>query len=165
MEKRLVIKGMLLKYDGLFSVPDLYKIIDDWIKENGYDKFERETIEYVKPEGKYIELRLEPYKKVSDYVQNRIVIKAIIKDIKEVDVEIDKKKHRLNRGEVNLIFDAYLETDYEQRWEQKPVLFFIRTLVDKYIYKIYTARFEDVLKKDVQSMHTSIKSFLNLYRY
>jgi hypothetical protein len=165
MEKRLVIKGMLLKYDGLFSVLDLYKIIDDWLKENGYDKVEKENIEYVKPEGKYIEMRLEPYRKVSDYVQNRIVMKIIMTNIKEVDIDIDRKKRRLNKGEIAINFDAYLETDYAQRWEQKPVLFFIRTLVDKYVYKIQTQKFEDSLKTDTTNLHTAVKSFLNLYRY
>ncbi len=165
MEKRLVIKGMLLKYEGLFGVLDLYKLIDDWTKENGYDKFEKESTEYVKPEGKYIEMRLEPYKKVSDYVQNRIVLLIFMKDVKEADVEIDRKKHKLNKGNLAINFDAYLETDYEHRWEQKPTLFFIRTLVDKYIYKIYTQKFESNLKNDVNSLHTAIKSFLNLYRY
>lgn len=165
MEKKLVVRDMVLKYDGLFSVKDLYKIIDDWLKENFYDKVEKENIEYVTPEGKYIEMRLEPFRIATDYVQYRIFMKIIMRNVKEVEVEIDKKKHKLNKGEVRIKFDAYLETDFTGRWEQKPVLFFIRTLIDKYIYRLYTERFENAVEKDVTGLHTAIKSFLNLYRY
>jgi len=64
-----------------------------------------------------------------------------------------------------MIFDGYVETDYENRWENKPIFYFLRALIDKYIYRIYTDKFESMLVADVHHLHTRIKSFLNLYRY
>lgn len=164
-EQKLVVEGLELSYEGLFDVKELYKTVDDYLKETAYDKVEKINAEYVKPEGKYIELTLEPNKKISDYVQYRIRMRVYITNLKDVEVEKDGKKQKLNHGKVYIRFDAILETDYEHRWEQRPLFFFLRVLVDKYVYKFYTGKYEGDLKTDLTNLHTRIKAFLNLYRY
>ena len=164
-EKKIVIDKLRLSYEGLFSVVELYKIIDTFLREKGYDKRERVHQERVLPEGKYIELEIEPWKKYTDYVKSEIRTRIIMKDVKEVEIERDKMKVRLNQGKVQFVFDGYLTTDYEGRWEQKPIFFFLRTIFDKYVYKIYTGKYEGQVIEDVNQLHARIKAFLNLYRY
>ena len=83
----------------------------------------------------------------------------------QTENEKDGKKVKLNKGDIQMIFDAFLETDYENRWETKPMYYFLRTLVDKYIFRVYTGKFVGNLAADVKDLHTRIKSFLNLYKY
>ena len=164
-EREVIVDKLRLTYEGLFSVSDLYNLIDEWLRWKGYDKRENKNIEIVKPEGKYIEIEIEPWKKVTDYAKNVIKIKMQMFDIKNVEVEKDKTKLKLNQGKVQLVFDGYLETDYESRWEGQPVFYFIRTLFDKYFYKPFTSGFQKGVKDDLMHLHGQIKAFLNLYRF
>lgn len=165
VEQRLIVDHMRLSYEGLFNVSDLFMMIDSFFKEKGYDKREVRNIEIVRTEGKYIEIELMPWKKINDYVRHIIRLEMKMFNVKEVDVEKDGNKVKLNSGRINFVFDAYLQTDWENKWDMKPMYFFIRTLFDKFIYKSYTNMSEGILVENVNQLHTYIKSFLNLYRY
>ena len=164
-EQKLVVEGIEVGYEGILNIKEIYKIIDDWIRDYDYDKIEKINTEYLRPEGKYVELVLEPEKKVSDYVKNIVKVKLIARNLKDVDVEEDGRKKKMQEGSLIVTFTGVLETDYEGRWEQKATIFFLRVLVDKYIYKFYTDKFENALAKDVKELSTQVKSFLNLYKY
>jgi len=164
-EKNIVVSGLTVGYEGLFNVLELYKILDDWQKKNNYDKTERESMEYVKPEGKYIELRIEPARKESDYVRFVISVHIVMENLKEAVVDTDGEKKKMHEGKVTMVFDAWLETDYEEAWSTRPNLYFLRLLIDKYIYKIYSDKFSGQLRGEVNELATQVKSFLNLYKY
>jgi len=164
-EKKLVIDQLRLNYEGLFDIPEMYKMIDGWFYEKGYDKYEKKNEEQVLPTGKEIIIDLRPWKKITDYAKNEIRIRIFMHHVKEIDIEKEGAKVTMHQGQIQMIFDGYLETDYENKWENKPIYFFLRTLFDKYIYKGYTSKFEDRLVNDVHDIHTRIKSFLNVYRY
>ena len=66
VERDIVVDRMKIEYEGLFSARELYKLIDNWFFEKGYDKREKKSSESIKPAGKYIEMELEPWKKVTD---------------------------------------------------------------------------------------------------
>ena len=165
VEQRLIVDHVRLSYEGLFNVNDLFMMIDSFFKEKGYDKREVRNIEIVKPEGKYIEIELMPWKKINDYVRHIIRVEMKMMNIKEVEVEKDGHRMRLNSGRVNFVFDAYLQTDWENKWDMKPMYFFIRTVFDKFVYKSYTNMAEGLLVENVNQLHTYVKAFLNLYRY
>ena len=164
-EQKLVVEGIEVGYEGIFNIKEIYKIIDDWVKDYDYDKVEKVSTEYVRPEGKYVELILEPEKKVSDFVKNIIKVKIIARNLKDVEIEQDGMKKSMQEGNMLITFTGVLETDYEGKWEQKASIFFLRVLVDKYIYKFYTDKFESGLARDVNELSTQVKSFLNLYKY
>ncbi len=164
-ERKIVVENLKLEYEGLFSVAELYKLIDRWFKDQGYDKKEIKNVEQVGHEGKYIELELQPWKNISDYVQYLIKLRLYAKNVKEVDVEKDGAKVKLNQGKVVIIIDGYFVTDHEGRWESRPTLFFWRTILDKYFYRGPLARSEGGVVEEIANLHTTLKAFLNLYRY
>ena len=160
-----MIDGLTISFSGLFSAKDLYSIIDTWLMDNRYDKREIRNSELVRQEGKYIEIELLPWRKITDYAKYEIKVRVMIKNMTHVEVEKDGKKVKMDKGDVTVILDGYLTTDYENVWEAKPVYYFLRTLFDKYIYKLYTNRFEAGLKSDVFHLNRQIKGLLNVGRY
>lgn len=164
-ERKIIVDKLRLTYEGLFSVSELFKLIDIYFREKGYDKRERLNHEKVTPEGKLIILEIQPWKKYTDYVKSEIKIRIVMSNIKEVEVEREGVKIKLNQGKVQIVFDGHLTTDYENRWESKPFFYFLRTIFDKYIYRIYTDKYEGHVIEDVNQIHDRIKGFLNLYRY
>ena len=164
-ERNYVVEMLGLKYKGLLDLSGLYAMIDDYFKKQGYEKTELENSEYVTEKGKQVTLIIEPYKKISDYAKLMIRVKMIFTDLTDVQVEKDGGKLDVSKGSASLTFDAYVETDYEGRLEQKPIHFFMRTMFDKFVYKIYTKKFENEVGEDVRHLHDNIKAFLNLQKY
>ncbi|MBS3127783.1 hypothetical protein J4410_01440 [Candidatus Woesearchaeota archaeon] len=164
-ERVVVVDKLRLTYEGLFSVSELYRFIDEYFEDKGYDKREKKNIENVTPTGKYIEIEVEPWKKVTDHAMNVIRLRMIFENIKEVEVEKDGRKMVLNQGKAHFLFDAFLYTDYFHKWEGKPIYFVIRTIFDKYVYAPYTQGFVAGVKEDTLHLHGNIKAFLNLYRF
>ncbi|RLE41615.1 hypothetical protein DRJ48_05215, partial [Candidatus Woesearchaeota archaeon] len=115
-----VVKKETLNFEGLFSVHELYTTIDQWFKDKGYDKNEVKNEEIVTKEGKYVELLLEPWKKMTDYLKNVIRLHIRIYNCKEVTVEIDKHKVKMNKGRLQIETEGFLLADYEDRWDQHP---------------------------------------------
>lgn len=153
-----------IKYDGLFSLKDLYKLLNQIIDDRGYIPVEASVEESVEKTGKSIEADLEPFKKLTDYAKSVIKIKIRVSDCKEVEVTRDKKKQKLNKGKILIEFDPYLETDYEHRWETTPYLYVLRTLFEKYVYTPFLSNFSQQIIDDTDFIKSQVKSFLNLYR-
>ena len=161
----MLVEELKLDYEGLLEVAELYKLVDRWFKDKGYDKVELKNLEQVTPEGRYIELDLKPYKTMTDYVKYEIRIRMRGYNIKDVDIEREGKKHKMQQGKILMILDAWFVTDHMKRWESNPYWFFLRTVFDKFVYRGPLARMEAGLLDDVSQLQIKMKSFLNLYRY
>lgn len=164
-ERKIIVDKLRLTYEGLFSVSELFKLVDTYFREKGYDKREKMNFEKVTPTGKFINLEIQPWKKFTDYVKCEVEMRLVMSDLKEVEVEREGVKIKLNQGKVQIVFDGWLTTDYENRWEGKPFFYFLRTIFDKYIYRVYTNKYEHHVIEDVNQIHDRIKGLLNLYRY
>ncbi len=157
--------GEKFTYKGLIDVKGLYRLIDKWFAEHGYDKVEAWNFEEVYEDGKQLTLKLQPYKKISDYVRIEIRLQAVLTKLKETKIEHDGVKLNLMRGQATFQFDTFVITDYEGHWAGKPFYFFMKTLLDKFIYRSYTDRYEEILINDKDKIKREIKSFLNMTRF
>lgn len=164
-ERDLVVSELRLKYEGLFNAGDLYDIMDQWFERHNYDKIENKSIETVKEDGRHVEVEWRPFKDITAYATKEIKIRMIISGMTDVEVEKDGRKIKVNKGKVQFVFWGILTTDWENRWENKPLLFFIRSLYNKFFYKGYVQKWKSGLKGDVYDLNNTIKSFLNLNRY
>ena len=164
-EKRLVIDGLELHYEGLFDLNELLKAIDKFTAERGYAKAEKRRHETVTPSGKEFSMELRPFKVKTEYYTLLIKIRMNITGLKEVEVLEDSAKTKLNHGNISMIFDAWAVTDMKWRWGQKPIYYFFVILVDKFIYKFFSEKYHGELIEDTYYIYDNIKSHLNLHRY
>ncbi|MFT4305209.1 MAG: hypothetical protein ACMXX8_03875, partial [Candidatus Woesearchaeota archaeon] len=131
----------------------------------GYTKHELRANEQVSANGRSVYLNKEPYKKISDYLKFTIRCEIECNDVKDVEVERDGKKIKLNQGECNVIITGFLVSDYEKKWEKNPVFYFIRGIFDKYVWRDHMYKGESGLVDECVHLHSQVKAFLNLYRY
>lgn len=164
-EKKLVIDQLKLTYEGLFDLTGLYRAIDAWFYEKGYDKYELKNYEQVLPTGKDIEIEIMPWKKTTDYFKNEIKIRMKFVNVKNVEIEKEGHKIMINQGKVMIVFDGYLTSDYEHKWEKNSLLFFLRTIFDKTFFRRYFNQAEKWLVNDVYQLHGLVQRHLNLYHY
>ena len=164
-ERDFIVEKKRLTYEGLFSVSELYRLIDEYFEKLGYDRVELKNTEVVQPDGKYIEIEFEPYKSVTDWAKETIHIRMIFSQVKEVDVKRDDMARRLNSGKVQLIIDAWLASDTNKMWEEKPIYYLLRQIFHKYVYPPVTSKFKADMKNHVTRLCDEVKAFLNLYRF
>ncbi|MCF7900879.1 hypothetical protein K9L67_01500 [Candidatus Woesearchaeota archaeon] len=165
VEVKAIRFGDSFKYKGLINCKELYKIIDSWLKQNGYDKIEIWNFEEIYEDGKQITLKLQPYKKISDYAKIEIRLNMVLSKMKDVVVTKDKVKIKVQKGEGSFKFDVFLTTDYEGSWESKPLYYFLKTIAEKFLYRGLIDRYEDIAHKDADALKREIKSFLNMERF
>lgn len=165
MERKLLISDLEIEYDGLFDAADFLKLIDDWCKQNGYDKDEIKHTEKVSEKGKTIDIEIMPNKEINEYTKYEIYVKIGMKNLTEKKIKKKDQEFRINKGNISVVIDVFLATDIKHRMESKPLYFFIRTIFNKFLHKEYIDRYEKELMKDVKDLHTELKSYLNLQRY
>ena len=163
-ELRIIVDHLKLDYSGLMDVNGLFKLISSFFREREYQKKEDKNHEHNRPDGKYIDYEISPWNKVSDYHRYVIKVRMMFQHLNKVEIIKDKKKVQIDSGRLLIYFDGYIEHDYAHRWDDRPLFLFIRTMYDKFIYRLYTERFEQTLVHEVQALYDDIEKFLNMSR-
>src|SRR3989338_8236734 len=141
-EKKQVVDNETIAYDGLFEGTELYKVIDKFFLDKGYDKAELIHDEHVGETGKDVTVIVEGNIKANDYTKKVINLKIFIKGLKDVVLEKNKHKIKLQQGKVTVILNSFMMSDVEGKWESKPMFVFMRALVDRYLYRYYINKIE-----------------------
>jgi len=158
-EKDSVFKGKL-KQTGIFSFKDLYSFIYDWLRDEGYDVFERNYKEKVSGDSKEIEIKWEAQREISDYFRFLITIDWMIIGMKSVEVQKETKKVKMESGALEIKFKGVIVKDYENRWEDSPIWKFFRGIYEKYIIKSRIDDYEIKLITEIEELVNQCKAFL-----
>ncbi|MFT4303359.1 MAG: hypothetical protein ACMXYG_02250 [Candidatus Woesearchaeota archaeon] len=165
VERLVLVDKQKLDYEGLFTVKELYELIDNFYDKHGYQKREIKDVEVVKKNGRFITQVYEPWKQLSDYAKSVFKVQMILENVRDLEIKKQGIKMNVNQGKVKFIFDVYLENDFEHRWENKPGFFFVRVLFDKYIFKPFTTDYQGYVMKDFKAFVNEIRAYLNLHKY
>ncbi|MCK5643745.1 MAG: hypothetical protein KAJ19_23290 [Gammaproteobacteria bacterium] len=160
-----IIDSATITYSGLFSMRELYKLINTWCHEHQYDTHDIQNLEQIREDKRYLELVLLPYRKVSDYIKFDIKIKIVAADLIETVVEKNGMKTKLDKGNVTIVFNAFYITDYENKWSEQAVHYFIRLAYNKFINKAHMDKYKGQLVDDVNNLRDNLKAYLNIHRY
>ena len=165
-EKRLVINHLKLSYEGIFDFAELLKVIGRSVEERGYKKHEKRFEEFVGPEGKNIFVELRPAKTKTEYYSLMIKIRMDLKNVKEITREVDGMPTHFQQGDIDMTFDAWTTTEYDQRWGMKPWFYFVKAVINKFVYKFpMEESFIGEVATDTRYVRDQVKAHLSLYKY
>lgn len=162
---KIIVDHEKIDYSGTLKISDLFRMIENFLFERGFDKRQDKDFEHNTPTGKYIEWQISPWKKISDYARYIIKVRVLCYDMVKSDIIHNHKKAKVDNGRLIMVIDGFVEYDYDHRWEEKPILHFFRTIYDYFIHKAYTERFEHMIVHDINHLINHIEKFLNLYRH
>ena len=151
-----------IKKKGYWNYSELYGFCFNWLKDNGYGVKESEYVEKLSDFGKEIQLKWEGGRRVTDYFKFVIKVEWHILGMTDAVIERDGKQEKTNKGEIKLSISADLVKDYEDNWDKKPMVKFMRGIYDKYIIRTTIDNYGDVLKDDFKEYISQVKSFLEL---
>ena len=166
VEKILVINHRTITHKGIFRVDELFNTINSALEKLGYQKQEKKSEETVFPSGKKTYVELRPFKIKTNYVTLMIKIKISLDKVIETTKEIDGVKKTFQEGDVNIVFDAWSVTDYAARWGMKPLFFFVKSVINKYIYHFPSEEnFVGELKSDAGYLSDQLRALFGLYNF
>jgi hypothetical protein len=162
---KIIVDHDKIDYSGPLEVNGLLKLIELFIFERGFDKAHDKDFEINTANGKFIEWQIAPWKWISDYHRYIIKVRILGYDIVKADAMKNGKKVKVDTGRVIIVLDGFIDHDLQLRWENFPMLHFIRAMYDNFIFKAYTERFEHMLVNDINHLHDQIEKFLNMYKH
>ena len=164
-EKKQVLYDLRTTYNGPFLVGDFYAEVDNWIREKGLEKEPKKKMEHVTKNGKRIEWVIEVHRHLDDLHHGVVILRALLDNVKEVVVKKNNKKIRINNGDVLINIDGFIESHVHGSFYQvKPIYYFIRTLIDSYIYNFWSDKHVGAVNQDGHDVFKRIRSFFDLQR-
>ncbi|MDP3765290.1 MAG: hypothetical protein Q8R04_02155 [Nanoarchaeota archaeon] len=166
VEKKQVLYDLRTNYNGPFSVEDFYAEVENWIKEKGFEKEPKKKSEHVTKNGKKIEWVIEVHHHLDDLHHTVIVMRALLDNIREVVIKKDGKKIRINNGDVFVNIDGFIQSHiYGSFFQIRPIYYFIRALIDRYIYNFWSFKYDGAVNSDGRELFKRITSFFNVQKY
>jgi len=160
-----VLYDLRTAYSGPFVVEDFYAEVDSWIKEKGFKREHKKKLEHVTKDGKKIEWIVEAHHHIDDLHHGIVVLRALMDNLKEVVVKKGGKKIRVNNGDAYINIDAFIQSHvHGSFWQVKPIYYFLRTLVDKYIYNVWSYKYDGIVNSDGRDLFKRIQAFFNLQK-
>ncbi len=164
-ELKTILWKKTFSYEGLISVSGVYHAASDWLEEQMYHPYEKSHMEQTFEDGKEIVIEIFGSKELSDYAKIRWETTIKFTKLQEMVVDKDNQKVRMHKGKVVFSSDVFLETDYENSWEQKAFLYFLRTVIDRFVFKSYINRAVGRVRSQYLSFEDKVKSYLNMERF
>ena len=161
-EKETIIKEMIL-YAGLCDFRGCYSFMHDWFKDEGYGVTEDSYTEKVKGDVKEIVVKWTIKKTVSDYYKAEIIVKISVQGMKDVEVEVDGTRKKMNQvDEIKIELKGILEVDHQNKWGKRSTSRFMKDLYHKYIVPERTDEMKGKIKDTIQDFKEEVKAFLEL---
>jgi hypothetical protein len=162
VEKDQIIKEKL-DHSGIFNFSELYSYMHVWLKDNLYGVNEEKYGEKVSGSARDINLEWKATRYISDYFKIEHTIKIDVTGLTDVEVEIDGKKKRMNKGKIAMEIKGVLVKDPKNNWDEtKPIYKFLREMYDKYLIPSRIFAMEQKIEGDVRSFKDEVKAFLEL---
>lgn len=160
-EKEQIIKEKA-DHSGIFDFKGLYSYANSWFRDEGYGVTEEKYSEKVSGNTRDINIEWKAIKRLSDYFKVEIGVKFEVKELAEVEVEIDGKKKKTNKGKINIEVKGSLVKDPDSKWDSSPTYRFMRDVYNKYVVPKRVEDTEDKITSDVKTFKDQIKSYLEL---
>ena len=157
------------RYDGTLHFQSLYKEIHEWILENDYCETDKEwdfpeTLYHdsrSQPLGSEVLIWFRPTYVPEDNPFYRYILRINIhaQKLKNNDIMQDNKKVQVQWAEFRVVIEAFLESDYEKRWQKSWFLkHFYEFFLKRIIWKDFEKRKHAVLH-DAYRLQRRIKEF------
>jgi hypothetical protein len=152
-----------LGHSGLFDFAGVYSFMHHWLKEEeNYGVIEREYSEKVSGDNRDIRILWTTDKYVSDYFKHEMEIKITVGGMSDVEVEIEGKKKKMNKGKLAVEIKGFFVRDPDSKWDTSPVFRFMRDIYDRYVVPGRIFLSKERLLDDVRRLKEDTKSFLDL---
>jgi len=158
-QKITAYKGKV-KHRGLVDFGSLYNFLYDYYLDEDFDPQENMYYEKNKGDVKEVEIDWEATKNISDYFAMKLTAFWIILGMKDVEVERDGKKVKMQSAVVEISVSGVLIKDPQGIWEKNRFWKFLRKMYDSYIIKKRIEQYEELVIEETVDFLNYTRSIL-----
>ncbi len=165
-QKDIILPKLKVTEKSVFSLDEVYKLMYRWFELHNYDFQEQEYRDEEMGDGsKHIEIKWYAEKKIDNYFKYVIEIGFLVLGLVEVEIDKGGIKAKSHKGQIEMQFRAYIIKDYDKKWENNPLMRFLREIYDKKLIRSRIEGYESELYEETYKLINDIKAFLNLHRF
>jgi len=151
-----------LNYSGFFNFKGAYSFAHSWLYDEKFDIVEDKYSEKVSGNARDINFTWRVSKRLSEYFKTEYEMKFTIKNLTEVEVEIDGERKKMNKGDIEVETKASLVKDPDSKWEGSPFLAFLRDVYNTYVIPSRIFNMENIVTSNVMKFNEQMKAYLEL---
>jgi|TARA_Y100000310_G_scaffold311582_1_gene358011 hypothetical protein len=155
---------MTIKYRGVFDMDGLYKTMQAWIEDQGYEFHEQFYKHKVpSPLGQEQEIGWYGWRKMNMYVKFWIYCYFHIWDMKDVEVVKNGEKKKMISARLHVEFRGKVELDWQNMFAGNNFLVSLQHFLNKYVlHKTITGGWEDEIYYRIHKLFYVTKEYLNM---
>ncbi len=161
--------GLSVKYEEVYDMKELYKLVRDWLISEGFasdkkdeymEEFYLENHNQTRGREIWVWWRTSKVPHGSIYFKYYLNVDFHVLGMKDVEIMYKGQKVKAQKGEVEVIINAYIELLPEAKLKGPLKVF--SDLFRKRIYKGEIKEHEDKYREDVYRLQGLVKQFLEL---
>ncbi len=165
MEREIYIHDLEVEHHGFFNFEELIKLIEKWAKDKNYYLEYAKSDEKVTSSGKNKKYKILMHSKFTTVHYSVMDLNLKIEGMTDEIVEVDGRKTNMNKGKVVASISGMLLTSLKSRWETKASFYFLRGIIDKFIYKINRPEVPGKVVGDAKDLASKLRGLLESYEY
>ena len=153
---------LTLRYEGLFDFDGLYAAITDWAKNYNYMWHEVDyKHKFPSPKGAEQEFKWELTKKISEFVDYKILVTVHVWDMSEVEIDVGGRKKSLSNARVSMVMEGSFTLDRQHIFKKGRFGELFGKWYDKLFHR-EAAEYYDQLFYRTQGLHAVVKKYFDM---
>jgi hypothetical protein len=172
-ERDILATKFEIEHEEVFHLKNLYKLVHEWLGDEGFvstddtedDKFETLYMDTTKESGDkehHVWWRTVQVPRGNKYYRYFLKIDWQTLNMKRAEIMHKGQKFSTNKGDVILRIEAWLQLDYQDKWEKSTLLRFFDTWFRRRFYLEQVKSYRHDLYLTAFRLHTIIKQYLQL---
>ena len=163
------------KYKDIYSMSDLYGMARLWLDEEGFTNTElsvpenfMETFYLERTDqlsGKEYWIWWRPHKIINNYIKLKLDIDYHVLGMTDIEIMHKGKKIKIQQGETEMFFTGKILTDWNNKWQNSPIMKYLEPFFRKQIYKKELEKIEIEFRKTIYRFHQAMKDYLEMKTY
>ena len=165
------ITSVTLKFEEALSMKEFYKFLHEWLVINGYcsppfdgyiEKYYLEKIDQSNSKEIWFWWRTSRIPKDSPYFKFFLNVDVHVMGLKDAEVTIRGQKVKANKGEVEIMLNAWLEVDYKFNYEKNPFVAPFLGRFKRLIYRRDIIQNAGIVKREATGLIEDLKKWFEL---
>lgn len=160
-EKEKLLKEKV-ELTGIFDLGAVYSYIYAWLKYEDYITGEKDYYEKIGASEKEVIINWDAVKVFDSYFKSLISIKMEFRNLIEVEVEIEGKKKKMNKGRATIEINGFLIKDHNASASESGFYSWFKEMYEKFVIPARVEKAKDKQMKDVFDLKDALRAHFGM---
>lgn len=158
-EREIYVDKLTVAYEGYLDIDQYRAVLIDWCKKHDYIWDELVHKELVSEHGKDVAMKWLIQKRLREDYYTVIKMEAHFDHVTEKTFTVDRRKMTLQHAHAHVTFNGFLASFLRYGWESKNWVLFIKTVIDKFVYKFDRGKYPGIVVVETKDLANKTRGF------